>query len=53
LRNSCGSSITGRRLGRAPAQNKECNRPHGAARAVNCENMLDHGQILNLPHLQP
>jgi hypothetical protein len=49
LRNSCGSSIIRWRLDRAPAQNEEGNRRHGAAGAQDCENVLNHVQFLTPP----
>jgi hypothetical protein len=49
LMNSCGSSIIRWRLDRAPAQNEEGNRRHGAAGAQDCENVLNHVQFLTPP----
>ena len=49
LRNSDGTSIIVRGLRRAEAEDKECNRPNGAAGTVNSENI----QGLNLRTSQP
>lgn len=49
LRISDGTSIIVRRLGRAEAENEECNRRKGAADAVNSENI----QGLSLRASQP
>jgi hypothetical protein len=49
LRNSDGTSIIVRRLCRAEAEDKECNRRNGAAGAVNSEN----AQGLSLRTSQP
>jgi hypothetical protein len=49
FRTSDGTSIIVRRLGRAEAENEECNRRNGAAGAVNSENI----QGLSLRTSQP
>ena len=49
LRNSGGTSIIIWRLGRAPAEDEECNRRNGAAGAVDSENI----QCLSLRALPP
>jgi hypothetical protein len=49
LRNSGGTSIMVWRLGRAPAEDEECNRRNGAASAVDSEDI----QSLSLRALQP
>ena len=53
LRNSCGTSIIVRRLGRAPAHDEERHRGKGATRAVHRENMFDHGNSPHPPHPSP